>query len=58
MKKTLILSVVLSGCKASTLTLREEYICRLRVFKNTVLRIISGPMREEVVGGWQTFGLS
>jgi hypothetical protein len=30
------------------LTLREE--CRLRVFKNRLLRRIFGPKREEVIG--------
>jgi hypothetical protein len=36
--KTIILPVVLYGCKTWFLTLREEN--RLRVFKNRVLRII------------------
>jgi hypothetical protein len=31
--------------------LREEH--RLRVFENKVLRIISGPKREEVTGEWR-----
>jgi hypothetical protein len=26
---------------------------RLRVFKNIVLRIMFGPKREEVIGGWK-----
>jgi hypothetical protein len=32
------------------LTLREEQ--KLRVFENRVLRIIVGPKRDEVAGGW------
>ena len=27
--------------------------CRLRVFNNTVLRIIFGPKRDEVTGQWR-----
>jgi hypothetical protein len=37
--------------KTWSLTLREEY--RLRVFEYTVLRIIFGPKKDEVVGGWR-----
>jgi hypothetical protein len=43
--KTVILLVVLYGCKTWSLTLREEH--RLRVFENRVLRRIFGPEREE-----------
>jgi hypothetical protein len=32
-------------------TLREEH--RLRAFENRVLRRISGPKRDEVMGGWR-----
>jgi hypothetical protein len=32
-------------------TLREEQ--RLRVFENKVLRMIFGPKRDEVTGGWR-----
>jgi hypothetical protein len=39
------------GCKTSSLTLREE--CRLRVFKNRVLRRIFGPKRDEVTREWR-----
>jgi hypothetical protein len=39
------LAVVLYGCETWSLTLREEHILR-------VLRI-SGPKRDEVVGGWR-----
>jgi hypothetical protein len=35
----------------NSLTLRKEH--RLRVFENRVLRIIFGPKREEVAGGWR-----
>jgi hypothetical protein len=48
--KTVILSVVLYGCKTWSLTLREEL--RLRVFENRVLRRIFGPKREED-GSWR-----
>jgi hypothetical protein len=43
--KTVILPVVLYGCKTWSLTLGEEH--RLRVFENRVLRKIFGPKREE-----------
>ncbi|KAJ4438379.1 hypothetical protein ANN_14324 [Periplaneta americana] len=49
--KTVILSVVLCGCKTWTLTLREEH--RLRVFENKVLRKIFGARRDEVTGEWR-----
>jgi hypothetical protein len=39
--KTVILPVVLYGCKTWSLTLREEH--RLRVFENRVLRKLYGP---------------
>jgi hypothetical protein len=42
--KTIILTVVLYGCKTLSLTLREEH--RLRVFENRVLRRIFGPKGE------------
>jgi hypothetical protein len=48
--KTIILPVVLYGCKTWSLTLREEH--RLRVFENKVLRKIFGPKRDEVKGEW------
>jgi hypothetical protein len=48
---TIILSVVLYGCETWPLTFREEH--RLRVLKNTVLRRIFGPKRDEVTGGWR-----
>jgi hypothetical protein len=43
--KTVILLVVLYGCRTLCLTLREEH--KLRVFENGVLRRIFGPKREE-----------
>jgi hypothetical protein len=43
--KTVILPVVLYGCKTWSLTLREEH--RLRDFENRVLRKMFGPQREE-----------
>ena len=45
--RTIILTVVLYGCEAWSLTLREER--KLRVFENMVLRIF-GPRRDEVTG--------
>ena len=48
--KTIILSVVLYGCEAWSLTLRKER--RLRVFENRILRRILGPMRNEN-GKWR-----
>ena len=49
--RTIILPVVLYGCKAWSLTLREER--KLRVLQNTVLRRIFGPRRDEVTGEWR-----
>jgi hypothetical protein len=43
--KTVVLPVVLYGCKTWSLTLGEEH--RLRVFENRVLRKIFGPKTEE-----------
>ena len=42
--RTIILPVVLYGCEAWSLTLREER--NLRVFENMVLRRIFGPRRK------------
>jgi hypothetical protein len=47
--KTMILPVVLYGCKTWCLTLREER--SLRVFENRVLREIPGPKRDEIIRG-------
>ena len=49
--RTIILPVVLYGCEAWSLTLREER--KLRVFENVVLRRIFGPRRDEVTGEWR-----
>jgi hypothetical protein len=49
--RNIILPVVLYGCEAWSLTLREER--RLRVFENRVLRRIFGPKRDEVMGEWR-----
>jgi hypothetical protein len=49
--KTIILPVVLYGCKTWSLTLRDEH--RLRVFENRVLRRIFRPKRDEVTGEWR-----
>jgi hypothetical protein len=47
---SIILPVVLHGCKTWSLTLTEEH--RLRVFENRELRVF-GPKRDEVTGGWR-----
>jgi len=47
----MILPVVLYGCEAWSLTLREER--KLRVFENMVLRRIFGSRREEVTAEWR-----
>jgi hypothetical protein len=49
--KTIILPVVLYGCKTWSLTLWEEY--KLRVLQNRVLRRIFGPKMDGVTGGWR-----
>jgi len=49
--RTIILPVVLYGCEAWLLTLREER--KLRAFENMVLRRIFGPRRDEVTGEWR-----
>jgi len=41
---------VLYGCEIWSLTIREE--CRIRVFKNKILRQIFGPKRDEN-GEWR-----
>jgi len=48
--KTVILPVVLYGCEAWSLTLREEH--SLRVFENRIFRRIFGPKRDEN-GKWR-----
>src|SRR5215510_11451968 len=49
--RTIILPVILYGCEAWSLMLREEH--RLRVFENRVLRRVFGPKRDEVTGEWR-----
>jgi len=49
--RTITLPVVLYGCEAWSLTLREER--KLRVFENMVLRRIFGPRSDEVTGEWR-----
>jgi len=49
--RTIILPVVLYGCEAWSLTLREER--RVRVFENRVLNRICGPKREKLTGEWR-----
>jgi hypothetical protein len=48
----LILPLVLYGCETWSLKLQEEH--GLRVFENRVLRRISGPERDEVIGEWRS----
>jgi hypothetical protein len=49
--KTVILPVILFGCKTWSQTLRKEH--RLKVFENRVLRRIFGPKRDDVTGEWR-----
>jgi hypothetical protein len=49
--ETIMVPVVLYGCKTWSLTLREEH--RLRVFETRVLRRIFGSKRDEVMGEWR-----
>jgi hypothetical protein len=49
--KTVILPVVLYGCKTWSLTLMEKH--RLKVIDNRVLKIIFGPKKDEVMGEWR-----
>jgi hypothetical protein len=42
---------VLYGCETWSLTVKEEH--KLRVFENRVLKIIFGPKRDGVMGGWR-----
>jgi hypothetical protein len=48
---TVILPVVVCGCKTWSLTLRKDR--RQRVFENRVLRKIIGPKRAEIAGEWR-----
>ena len=49
--RMITLPVVLYGCEAWSLTLREER--KLRVFENMVLRRLFEPRRDEVTGEWR-----
>jgi hypothetical protein len=49
--KTMVLPVVLYGCKTWSLILWEEH--RLRMFENRALRRKFGPRRDEVTGLWR-----
>ena len=49
--RTIILPVVLYGCEAWSLTLREER--KLRAFENMMLRRIFRLRRDEVTGEWR-----
>jgi len=49
--KNTVLPVVLYGCEAWTVTLRQEH--RLRASKNRALRRIFGPKKEVMSGGWR-----
>ena len=51
--RTIILPLVLYGCKTWSLTLREE--CRLRVLENRVLIRIFGSMRDKVMGSRENY---
>ena len=46
--RTIMLPVVLYGCKTWSMTLKEER--KLKVFENMVLGRIFGPRRDEVTG--------
>ena len=49
--RTVILLVVVYGCEAWFLTLREKH--RLRVFENRMVRKIFGLKRHDVTGEWR-----
>jgi hypothetical protein len=49
--RTIIMPVVLYGCKTWSLTLREKR--RLKMFENRVLRRIFGPKKGEGTGEWR-----
>jgi hypothetical protein len=51
--RSIILPVVLYGCEAWSLTLREK--SRLRGFENRVLRRVFGPKRDEVTGNGENY---
>jgi hypothetical protein len=49
--RTIILPIVLYGCKTWSLTLKDDR--KLGVFENRMLRRIFGPKRDEVTGEWR-----
>jgi hypothetical protein len=49
--KSIILPIVLYGCKASSLIPCEEH--RLGLFENGMRRRIFGPKRKEMAGDWR-----
>jgi hypothetical protein len=49
--RTITVSAVLYGCETWSLTLRKGR--RLRVFENTMLRIIFGPKKDKETGEWR-----
>jgi hypothetical protein len=51
MYRTITFPVVLYWCEILPLIIREEH--KLRVSENRVLKIILGPKRDEVTGGWR-----
>jgi hypothetical protein len=51
--RAIILPVVLYGCAAWSLTLREAR--RLKVFETLVLRRVFGPKRDEVTGNGENY---
>jgi hypothetical protein len=53
MYKTIILSLVLSGCETLSLTIKEEH--RLSVLENWGLRRIFGSKRDEVMENWKKY---
>jgi len=49
--RTINLPVLLNGCGAWLLPLREEH--KVKFLKNKVLRRIYGPWRDEATGEWR-----
>jgi hypothetical protein len=49
--KTIIFTMVLYGCEASSLILREEQ--RLKMFQNRIMRSIFELKRDQELGGWK-----
>jgi hypothetical protein len=43
--------VVLYGCETRSLILRKKH--KLKEYENRVLRRISGPKSDEMIGGWR-----